>query len=500
MPEITAASGGETARLEARARKLAREKSFLQLSLTLMNRLSAVPGLENTVGTMLEIVLDSIGGANVIVYYFIDDDIHCADVFGGKKQLDRIDDDLVNRALETREFVEIAHAFSDTKMLTPEFTSASSCAIPLLVGPDIIGILKLEGMFMAVSEVRAHFQPFFNYAALVLKNEISGHTKLKKAYDQLSETNAALTDEIVKHRETEARLRDYSDALAESHEKLQRAYNDLKDAQTRLLQQDKMASIGQLAAGVAHEINNPMAFIISNLSSLGKYVEKLAAYMDEAEKLLAEQTPALLETLERERKRYKIDRIRGDLPELLAESLDGAARVRRIVQDLKSFSRVDRAECSSEDMNQAMESTLSIAWNEIKYKATVIKEYGQLPPVLCNPGQINQVFLNILINAAHAIETRGEIRIRTWADGESVHVEIGDTGRGIPQESMKRIFDPFFTTKEVGKGTGLGLAIAYDIIVNKHGGRIDVKSEEGTGTTFMVTLPLVKPGCVKTNG
>jgi signal transduction histidine kinase len=288
----------------------------------------------------------------------------------------------------------------------------------------------------------------------------------------------------------EQRVQERTTELSEKNAEVQQAYEDLKKVQGQLLQQDKMASVGQLAAGVAHEINNPMGFIISNLGSLGKYVEKLTAYLEADEKVLTGCDPAIREMAAQERQKYKIDHICRDMPELISESSDGAQRVRQIVQDLKSFSRVDGTQFATADINEGLDSTLSIAWNELKYKATVSKEYGQLPYVWCNMGQLNQVFLNILVNAAHAIEDQGQIRIRTWSEGETVRIAISDTGGGIQPENLKRIFDPFFTTKEVGKGTGLGLAIAYDIITNKHNGTIEVQSEVGTGTTFTITLPV----------
>jgi signal transduction histidine kinase len=251
-----------------------------------------------------------------------------------------------------------------------------------------------------------------------------------------------------------------------------------------------MASIGLLSAGVSHEINNPMGFIISNLSSLGKYVEKVTAYLDAHEKALALYDPAIRQMEAQDRQKYKIDHICKDMPDLITETSDGAQRVRQIVQDLKLFSRSDSSDGAYSDINEGVKSTLSIAWNELKYKATIVKEYGRLPQIWCNLGQLNQVFLNILVNAAHAIEDHGEIRITTWEKAEEVLIAISDTGCGIAPENAKKIFDPFFTTKEVGKGTGLGLAIAYDIVVNKHGGRIDVTSEIGKGSTFTITLPV----------
>lgn len=321
------------------------------------------------------------------------------------------------------------------------------------------------------------------------------------AQESLQQQTLLLEEEIEKRQEAqvemeqmnenlEQRVQERTAELNERNAEVQQAYDDLKRVQAQLLQQDKMASIGQLAAGVAHEINNPMGFIISNLGSLGKYVGKLTAYLDADERVLNDCDPAIRQIVANERLKYKIDRIRQDMPELITESSDGAQRVRRIVQDLKSFSRMDGAEFAHADINEGLESTLSIAWNELKYKTTVTKEFGSLPKIWCNLGQLNQVFLNILVNAAHAIKDHGDIRIKTWEEGDSVRIAISDSGGGIPPENLKRIFDPFFTTKEVGKGTGLGLAIAYDIVVNKHGGRIDVTSEVGAGTTFTIMLPV----------
>jgi two-component system NtrC family sensor kinase len=304
----------------------------------------------------------------------------------------------------------------------------------------------------------------------------------RRAQDDLEKLNERLEQRVLE-RTTE---------LVEKNAEVHKAYEELKNVQAQLLHQDKMASIGQLAAGVAHEINNPMGFIISNLSSLGKYVEKIAAYLDADEKLLVDSDPTLRQCAERARQKFRIDHIRTDMPALIAESEEGAQRIRQIVQDLKRFSRVDNAELAYADINEGIESTLSIAWNELKYKTTVIKEYGSLPLVWCSMGQLNQVFLNILVNAAHAIEEQGEVRITTWAEDESVRIAISDSGCGIPPEVLKHIYDPFFTTKEVGKGTGLGLAIAYDIIVNKHGGNIAVTTTVEVGSTFTITLPVKK--------
>ncbi len=184
-----------------------------------------------------------------------------------------------------------------------------------------------------------------------------------------------------------------------------------------------------------------------------------------------------------------IDFILKDIPNLIKESLEGAARIKKIVIDLKDFSHPGEDELQYADINKSLDSTLNVVWNEIKYKATVTKSYGNLPLAKCYPQQLNQVFMNILVNAAQAIEANGKIKIETLAENGSVKVIISDTGTGIPKENLSKIFDPFFTTKEVGKGTGLGLNVAYNII-EKHNGTINVESIEGKGTTFSISLPV----------
>jgi two-component system NtrC family sensor kinase len=278
--------------------------------------------------------------------------------------------------------------------------------------------------------------------------------------------------------------------LAEKKRELAQAYDELKGSQAKLLQQEKMASIGQLAAGVAHEINNPMGFVTSNLGSLGKYLARLEEFLVRQSEVVARCAASVEGSeLAELRKALKVDFILHDASSLIRESLDGAARVRTIVQNLKSFSRVDQAQECSADINRCLEDTINIVWNELKYKCEVKKEYGDLPPTYCFPQQLNQVFMNLLVNAAQAIAERGTITIRTWQEGDEIRVAVGDSGCGIPPENLSRLFEPFFTTKEVGKGTGLGLSITYDI-VKKHGGRIEVASEPGKGATFTVCLPI----------
>jgi PAS domain S-box-containing protein len=264
----------------------------------------------------------------------------------------------------------------------------------------------------------------------------------------------------------------------------------LQQMQGQVIQQEKMASIGQLAAGVAHEINNPMGFITSNLTSLAKYADRLDEYIAALlQSLYSCPTHPDMGELDRLRQKLKVDYIISDVRELVNESLDGANRVRRIVQDLKSFSRVDQAECCLANLNDALETTINIAWNELKYIATLERNFGEIPDIVCYPQQLNQVFLNLLVNAAQAIEKQGNVIVSTWCDTDFVYVSIADTGKGMPEEVRLHVFEPFFTTKEAGKGTGLGLSISADI-VRKHGGDISVMSEPGVGSTFTVKIPV----------
>ena len=271
----------------------------------------------------------------------------------------------------------------------------------------------------------------------------------------------------------------------------------LKETQDQLIQSEKMASIGQLAAGVAHEINNPMAFVIGNIDVLGQYWESLSVLLKKyaalEEALTGSPVPevaAALEEIEALRQKAEIGAVVKDIPQLLKQSAQGADRVKKIVHDLMIFTRVDERERSPVSINALLDSTIGIIGNEIRFKADLVRQYGDdLPLVMCYSRQISQVFMNILMNAVQAMETRGVITVGTRRDKDRVIIDISDTGPGIPSEIQTRIFDPFFTTKPVGKGTGLGLSVTYNII-KMHNGEIAVSSKPGEGTTFSVRLPL----------
>ena len=361
----------------------------------------------------------------------------------------------------------------------------SIIAVPLISKDEVIGTLHLR------SRKPDDYTERDLKLAERVGNQIAGAIVNAQLFIDRKQAEEALRrnqEELLKkNKEIEASRRKLQLAL----EELETAYKELKATQSKILQQEKMASIGQLAAGVAHEINNPMAFISSNLGTLDKYVHRLMEFIQtQSEVIESFNTTDAIEGIKKKQKELKLDYITEDIKGLIAESLDGSERVQKIVQGLKSFARVDEAEYKYANMNECIESTINIVWNELKYKATLKKDYGNLPLTKCYPQQMNQVFMNLLINAGHAIEKQGEITIKTWDEDGSILIAISDTGHGIPKENLNNIFEPFFTTKEVGKGTGLGLSITYEII-QKHNGEITVESEVGKGTTFTVRIPII---------
>ena len=308
-----------------------------------------------------------------------------------------------------------------------------------------------------------------------LRIRLKNMLRLKRYHDQLQENNISLQN-----------------SLSTKKIALDTQNKTLQATKKQLTQSEKMAALGQLAAGVAHEINNPVGYISSNIATMAKYVSNIMKLLDVYQQLepkLSMDTKKLKQLTELKQE-IDIDYLKQDIKDLVDECEEGVARVKSIVQDLKGFSHQGHGEWLKGDIHDGLDSTLNLVRNEIKYKADVVKQYGKLPQVECLSSELKQVWMNLLVNAAHAIEEHGTIYIRTGTENKDwIWVEIEDTGSGIKIDHQINIFSPFFTTKPVGQGTGLGLSISHGII-KKHLGEISVDSEVGRGTCFRITLPI----------
>jgi two-component system, NtrC family, sensor kinase len=331
---------------------------------------------------------------------------------------------------------------------------------------------------------------------------------LKKPFDNIEvrQLASALTAKWEATRQAalqidqlEAAVDERTAKLVRANEALQVEMTERKRRESQLVQAEKLASIGQLAAGVAHEINNPIGFVSSNFGALQGYFDNLMQLLGAYEGAVAQlNSPTTTRSLASLREDLQLDYLKEDLPGLMRESKDGIERVRAIVQDLREFSQVDSVQqWRWSNLHQGIDSTLNIVASEVRPAADIVKAYGQIPEVECLASQINQVVMNMVVNAAHAMgPERGRITLSTGtgtgAEGDTVWIEVADTGCGIPAQHLSRIFDPFFTTRPVGKGTGLGLSLSYGI-VQRHHGRIEVDSRVGEGTRFRIVLPVRQP-------
>ena len=275
----------------------------------------------------------------------------------------------------------------------------------------------------------------------------------------------------------------------------------LLEAQRQILQQEKLASVGRLAAGIAHELNTPIQYVGDNLRALSDYFDDLASLLNNYREFVhaaksGTPNPESIDKLEAAEQARELDYIIEDVPKAIEQGLEGVQRVSHIVRAMKDFSHVDRGRLSAIDINHTIQSTLTVARNEYKYVADIETDFGELPAVECYANEISQVLLNLLVNAAHAISdtgTHGTITIRTRLIDDQVAITFADTGTGIPKDICQNIFDPFFTTKEVGKGTGQGLYISHQIVADKHKGSLTFETQAGKGTTFFIRIPLRAP-------
>jgi len=311
----------------------------------------------------------------------------------------------------------------------------------------------------------------------------------------LVRTNCDMGQEIARRRRAEEELAAHR---ADLERLVEERSGELLAAERQMLQAEKLASLGQLAAGVAHEINTPIQYVGDNFQALSDLFDDLTSLVDKYRDLVAllrseKVTAEALEDIAAAEKEYDLEYIIEDAPKAIEQGLEGVRRVAHIVRAMKDFSHVGRGELAPVDINHALESALTVTRNEYKYVADAEADFGELPMVECYASELNQVFLNLLVNASHAIADTGErgtITVRTYSDGDDVLIDVSDTGTGIHEEIRGRIFDPFFTTKEVGKGTGQGLNMAHQIVAGKHGGSLTFETEMGKGTTFTVRLPV----------
>lgn len=282
--------------------------------------------------------------------------------------------------------------------------------------------------------------------------------------------------------------------LFDSHQSLMAAYTKLKGQKAQLLHQEKLASIGQLSAGIAHEINNPTGYVKSNLTTLVDYIAGFKSALELYKGFVANHALNGDEKtkLEEMLKKLEIDYLLSDVDELLSDSLEGTQKIQQIVSNLKDFARADSSDAEPVSLNECVNDVLKIIEPSIKYKAKVVTELSEIPDVLGKKGELSQVILNLVTNAADAIVDQGEIKVRTYRKDNLACLSVSDTGSGIPPENLNRIFDPFFSTKEVGSGTGLGLSISHGI-VKSHSGTLSVESEIDEGALFTIDLPCVKP-------
>jgi two-component system NtrC family sensor kinase len=367
--------------------------------------------------------------------------------------------------------------------------AAHSESRPIYLAGEQVGKLCLSGARAPAAEVLKILAQVVGDAvnSMVLTNlkrmmvtEI--HTQVVQlSYDELLEINRRLTESEQKYRE-----------LAENLEiRVQERTAELKLVYTRMLQQEKMASVGQLAAGMAHEINNPLSFVLSNLKSLEKYVGRFVELVHFYEEQTAGPDQVRLQSAAREKRgSLKIDFILADLDELFTQTVSGAERVKKIVADLRGFSHIDTAGDVKLDINLELERTLSVLSSEIPADAEIVKKLGELPALSCKGPLLCQAFLNIIRNALQARPQGLKLLIRTERDGHGrVRIVFEDNGPGIPQGVQRRIFEPFFTTRDVGSGMGMGLTVAYEVVTSC-AGSIDVHSKEGQGAVFVITLPI----------
>jgi signal transduction histidine kinase len=313
--------------------------------------------------------------------------------------------------------------------------------------------------------------------------------KVKERTAEIQDKNEELSQQKEELATINEVLEDQKGELQQQKEELQAALENLKTTQSQLVQSEKMASIGQLVAGIAHEINNPVTFISAGVDSLNTNLEEVRQVLDIYHRITLDNVEEKLAEIEKLKDKIEYNEAFREINTLIDSVRTGSERTAEIVKGLRTFSRLDEDVLKMADIHEGLDSTLILLRNKYKERIEIQKQYGKIPDIECYPGQLNQVFMNILSNAIDAIPVKGTITISTFKSNRSVSISIKDNGRGIPEDIQARIFEPFFTTKEVGQGTGLGLSICHSII-EKHNGKIEVQSETGKGSEFVILLPI----------
>ncbi|MCE2027570.1 hybrid sensor histidine kinase/response regulator [Sessilibacter corallicola] len=403
------------------------------------------------------------------------------------------DDNLINLGILNKilssEFSQIEKAHDGEQCLAAVQQKSFDLLLLDMNMPNLSGMEVIE----AIAKLPRNRQPRIMVVSADHSPETVANAFLLGADDYLKTPYSK--EELLARVTTQLALRSRSQYLEELVNRRTRELTEtnqrLKETHSQLMQAEKMASLGQLAAGVAHEINNPLAYVNSNLQMLDDYCKDIGALIQAYSELLVDKKDdKSFENIAQLTRKINPEFLFEDINQILHESLSGVKRVKKIVNDLKTFSHPEQKIWQQTDINQSLDSAINIANSTLKYKARINKEIEDLPPIDCIAPQINQVFVNLLVNAAQSIQDRGEITIVTQAlNNESIQVKIADTGIGIDKENQSKIFDPFYTTKPVGEGTGLGLSVSYGII-QAHNGTIKVDSKKGEGTTFTITLPI----------
>ena len=466
MDESVTISKDELDRLRERTRRLALEKSYLQLVNDLINKLSRVPGLDKTVEEVLRIILDNIGGTTVCLYYFIHDSLHFADVYGGRRVVKELTDSMVQRVLATRQFLEEELPYEETKMLTPEFTRASFWALPLVVGEQLIGVLKMEGMLMSAREVRVQLDPFFTYAALVLKNEIENYARLSEVNALIQRTN----DELVKsqaallavNEQLEARVAQRTTELEATTEELRVHREHLEELVAERTKELEAANreLEAFSYSVSHDLRTPLRAI--------------------------EGFSRMLEV-------NHVERLDDEGLRLIGVVRQNARRMARLIDDILSFSRSGRTEMHTTRVD--MELLARTAWSELEHERSgrdIRFELGTLPPAEGDAPMLRQVWLNLLGNAIKfsAPASPAVIEVNATCDERSSTYFIKDNGVGFDEAYGHKLFGVFQRLHALDEfpGTGIGLAIVRRI-VSRHGGTASARGKVGEGATVSFTLP-----------